>query len=109
MNTTTSTPLAIAGRILAGIAVTIPAAVHAYFWLIVAGFQCDESCGGTSWHGTPGAWQWGAMGWLGFASFLFAVGFAIALATRRSALATGAVLAAATATAIAPWIISATG
>jgi hypothetical protein len=109
MDTTARNPLATAGRILAGIAVTIAAGIHAFFWLIVAGFECDESCGGTSWHGTPGAWQWSALGWLGFASLGLALAFAIALAVRSSPrwLTIGLAAAAAT-TAIAPWVSNAT-
>jgi hypothetical protein len=109
MDTTTNTPLATAGRILAGIALTIPAAVHACVWVLVAGLQCDESCDRGSWQGTPGAWQWSAMGWLGFASLLLAAAFAIALATRRGRRLTLGLLASAIATAIAPWIINAAG
>src|SRR6266536_5912514 len=105
MDTTARNPLATAGRILAGIAVTIAAGVHAFIWLIVAGFECDESCGGTSWHGTPGAWQWAALGLLGFASFVLAIAFAVALATRRRAYVSGGLFAAALTTAIAPWIL----
>jgi hypothetical protein len=109
-HTTKRTPLAIAGRILLGLAVTAAAGIHAFFWLLVAGFQCDESCEGTSWHSTPGAWQWSAMGALGFASFVLAVAFAIALSVRRSPHWLTIGLAAATvATAIAPWVIGATG
>jgi hypothetical protein len=108
METTHSTALATAGRVLFGVAVTAGAAVHGFFWLIVGGFSCDESCDGGSWHGTPDAWQWQAMTVLGFASFMLAVGFAIALALRGPRWVTIGFAAAAAATAIAPWIISAT-
>ena len=78
METTHSTALATAGRALSGLVVTAAAAVHGFFWLIVGGFSCDESCDGGSWHGTPDAWQWQAMTALGFASFMLTLGFAIA-------------------------------
>jgi hypothetical protein len=108
MDTTHSSPLAAAGRILVGLAVTAAAAFHSLLWLVVAGFQCDESCEGGSWQGTPGAWQWSAMGALGFASFLLTLAFAIAFAVRGSSrrLTVGLASAAAV-TAIAPWVINA--
>jgi hypothetical protein len=110
MDATTSRRLATAGRILAGLAISAVAAAHAGLWLLIAGFQCDESCEGDSWHSTPGAWQWTAMGALGFASFLLALAFAIALAVRSSPRwLTIGLAAAAAATAIAPWVINATG
>ena len=109
MAITRSPALATAGRILVGLIATVGAAYHALLWLFVAGFQCDESCDGGSWQGTPGAWQWTAMGLLGFASFVLTLALAIAFAVRSSprwlmiGLATAAV-----ATAIAPWVINAT-
>jgi hypothetical protein len=108
METTHNTALATAGRVLVGLAVTAGAAFHALLWLFVAGFQCDESCDGGSWQTTPGAWQWTAMGVLGFASFVLAAGFAIALALRGPRWVTIGFAAAAAATAMAPWIINAT-
>jgi hypothetical protein len=109
MEATTSRRLAAAGRILFGMATTAVAGIHAGFWLLVAGFQCDESCEGDSWHSTPGAWQWTAMGLLGFASFVLALAFAISLAVRSSPRwLTIGLAAAASATAIAPWVINAT-
>jgi hypothetical protein len=112
MEATTRTRLATAGRILLGVATTAVAAAHAGLWLLVAGFQCDESCEETSasWHSTPGAWQWTAMGALGFASFVLALAFAISLAVRSSPRwLTIGLAAAAAATAIAPWVINASG
>jgi hypothetical protein len=109
METTHSTALATAGRVLLGLAITAAAGFHALLWLFIAGFQCDESCDGGSWHSTPGAWQWSAMGVLGFVSFLLAVAFAIALVVRSSPRPLRIGLAvAAVVTAIAPWVISAT-
>ena len=109
MATTQSTALATAVRILIGLAVTVAAGFHALLWLLIAAFQCDESCEGTSWQDTPGAWQWSAMGLLGLASFGLALAFAIALAVRSSPrwLTIGLPAAAAT-TALAPWVINAT-
>jgi hypothetical protein len=110
METTHSGALATAGRILAGLAITAGAAYHALLWLFVAAFQCDESCDGGSWQTTPGAWQWTAMGVLGFASFVLALAFAVAFAVRRSPRwLTIGLAAAAAATAIAPWVINAGG
>jgi hypothetical protein len=109
METTHSTALATAGRVLVGLAVTAGAAFHALLWLFVAGFQCDESCDGGSWQTTPGAWQWTAMGVLGFTSFVLTLVFAVAFAVRRSPRWLPIALAAsAAATAIAPWVINAT-
>ena len=109
MGTTHSPVLATAGRIFAGLAVTAGAAYHALFWLFVAALPCDESCDGGSWQGTPGAWQWTAMGVLGFASFVLALAFAIAFAVRSSPRwLTIGLAAAAAAAAIAPWVINAT-
>jgi uncharacterized membrane protein YphA (DoxX/SURF4 family) len=111
MDTTSRSALATAGRVLAAVAASIAAAIHMLVWWIVAGLSCDDGCDelSSSWHDNPDAWQWSAMGWLAVASFLFALVFAIALATRRSALFTGAMAAAAAATAIAPWIVNTTG
>ena len=104
MDTTLPSPWATAGRVLVGVAVSAAASFHALFWLLVGSMQCDESCDGGSWHATAGAWQWSAMTALGFASWLLAVAFAIALGTRRDRggkwLLVGAI-----ATAIAPWIL----
>jgi hypothetical protein len=58
---------------------------------------------------TIGQQQWAALGLLGFASFVLALAFAVALATRRRAYTSGALFAAALATGIAPWILDATG
>jgi hypothetical protein len=109
MDTAHTSPLATAGRILVGLALTVAAGAHAGFWLLVTALQCDESCEGTSWHDTPGAWQWSAMGALAFTSFVLALAFAIALPLRkRPRWLALALAAAAAATALAPWIISAT-
>jgi hypothetical protein len=109
METTHSPALATVGRVLVGLAVTAGAAYHALLWLFVAALQCDESCDGGSWQVTPGAWQWTAMGVLGFASFVLTLAFAVAFAVRSSPRwLTVGLAAAAAATAIAPWIINAT-
>jgi hypothetical protein len=109
MAITRSPALATAGRIFVGLIATAGAAFHALLWLFVAGFQCDESCDGGSWQTTPGAWQWTAMGALGFASFVLTLALAIAFAVRSSPRwLTLGLAAAAAVTAIAPWVINAT-
>jgi hypothetical protein len=109
MQATTRARLQIAGRIIVGLAITAGAAIHALLWLIIAGFSCDESCDGGSWQGTPDAWQWTAMGALGFASFVLALAFAIAFAVRKSPRwLTIGLAAAAAVTASGPWVINAT-
>jgi len=99
--------LRIAGRILGGLAVVALGAVQGLFWLLVAGFTCDESCSDapTTWHEDADAWQWSALGWLGAGCFALCVAFAISLATRRPRLS-AALLAAAALVGIAPWILS---
>jgi hypothetical protein len=86
METTHSTALATAGRVLVGVAVTAGAAFHALLWLFVAGFQCDESCDGVL-------------------TLAFAVAFAVRSSPRWLTIA---LAASAAATAIAPWVINAT-
>jgi hypothetical protein len=110
MAMTHGTALATAGRILVGLTATVGAAFHALLWLFVAGFQCDESCDGGSWHGTAGAWQWTALGVLGLVSFLLVVACSIAFAFRNSprALSIGLGVAAVV-TGLAPWILSTVG
>jgi hypothetical protein len=109
MDTTHSTLWATAGRVLAGLAAIAVSGIHAFFWLFISAWQCDESCDGGSWHATAGAWQWSALAWLGGGSFLFALAFAITLMADagsqrvRVGLATAAVVAA-----IAPWVLIAT-
>jgi hypothetical protein len=106
MDTTHTNPWATAGRVLAALAAIAVSGIHAFFWVFVSAWQCDESCDGGSWHATAGAWQWSALGWLGGASFLFALAFAIALMADagsrrlRNGLAAAALLAA-----VAPWIL----
>jgi hypothetical protein len=106
MDTTHRTPWVTAGRVLTGLCVIAVSGIHAFFWVFISGWQCDESCDGGSWHATAGAWQWSALGWLGAASFLFALAFAIALVAQagsqrvRIGLATATICAA-----IAPWIL----
>jgi hypothetical protein len=107
METTHPSGWATAGRVLLGLAVTAAAGLHTLLWLFIAAFQCDESCDGGSWHGTPGAWQWSALGLLGIASLVLAVAFAVAFAARRSTRLWGTLLAAAVAAAIAPWLLMA--
>jgi hypothetical protein len=107
MTTSHSSALATAGRVLVSLAVTAAGGLHALLWLFIAGFQCDESCDGGSWHGTPGAWQWTALGVLGFASFLLALAFAIAFAVRGPRKLTIGLALASAATALAPWVLAA--
>jgi hypothetical protein len=115
MDITASRRLSTAVRVLAGVGVTLAAAVHGLFWLFVSAWQCDESCGypdargrypaDATWHQIPGAWEWSALGAMGAIGFVLAVGFAIAFVARRRTLARA--LAVATAVvAIAPWIVA---
>jgi hypothetical protein len=96
-----------APRLVAGVVLSILAALNCLFWVTVWGFHCFDGCADTgTWHGDVGAWQWTAMGWLGVASFACSVASAIALARRWFA---PAVLCATVLTGVAPWIIDATG
>jgi hypothetical protein len=115
MDITASHRLSTAGRVLAGVAVTLAAAAHGLLWLFVAAWQCDESCAypdahghypaDATWHQIPGAWEWTALGALGALGFVLAVGFAIAFVARRRTPASA--LAVATAVvAIAPWMVA---
>ena len=102
-------------RVLAGVAVTLAAAVHGLFWLFVSAWQCDESCAypdargrypaDATWHQIPGAWEWTALGAIGALGFVLAVGLAIALVARRRTLAP-ALAVAAIVVAIAPWMVA---
>jgi hypothetical protein len=81
-------PLNIAGRVLGGLVATGLGLVQGMFWLLVAGFRCDESCDDApiSWHGNADAWQWSALGWLGagcFALLRRVRGLALHAATAR--------------------------
>jgi hypothetical protein len=101
--------------VLAGVGVTLAAAVHGLFWLFVSAWQCDESCAypdargrypaDATWHQIPGAWEWTALGAMGALGFVLAVGFAIALVARRRTLAP-ALAVAAIVVAIAPWMVA---
>jgi hypothetical protein len=103
-------PLDIAGRVVGGLVVTGLGLVQGLFWLLVAGFRCDESCDDapTSWHGNADAWQWSALGWLGVGCFALCVAFAVSLSARRPHVS-AALLAASALTGIAPWILQAIG
>jgi hypothetical protein len=102
-------------RVLAGVGVTLAAAVHGLFWLFVSAWQCDESCAypdargrypaDATWHQIPGAWEWTALRAMGALGFVLAVGFAIALVARRRTLAP-ALAVAAIVVAIAPWMVA---
>jgi hypothetical protein len=107
---TRRSPLNIAGRVVGGLVVTGLGLVQGLFWLLVAGFSCDESCDDTptSWHGNADAWQWSALGLLDAGCFALCVAFAVSLCARRPRVSR-ALLAVAALTAIAPWILQATG
>jgi hypothetical protein len=99
--------LRIAGRILGGLVVAALGAVQGLFWLLIAGFTCDESCSDApaTWHEDADAWQWAALGWLGAACFALCVAFAVAFAVRRPGAAK-ALLGAAIAVGAVPWLLS---
>ena len=112
-----STPaLRMAGRVAASVAIAALGLVTAAIWVFVGGFSCDESCTlltgegrrpGIPWQDAADAWQWTAIGWLGFATLVSALGCAIALhvpAARRrrvpAALGSLAVVCG-----VVPWIM----
>jgi hypothetical protein len=99
--------LEIAGRAVGGLVVVGLGAMQALLWLLVAGFACDESCDdrSSSWHDNPDAWQWSAIGWLGIATFVCSIAFAISLGTRHTR-ASVALFAATLVLGIAPAILS---
>ena len=102
-------------RVLTGVGVALAATVHAFLWLFVSAWQCDESCAypdahghypaDATWHQIPGAWEWTALGAMGVLGFVLAAGFAIAFAARRRTLAAALAVAAAV-VAIAPWMVA---
>jgi hypothetical protein len=102
--------LNIAGRVLGGLVVIGYGLLDGYLSLLAAGLQCDESCldDSTTWHHTADAWQWSALGWLGAACFACCVAFAVSLAGRCPRVS-AVLFAAAAVTAIAPWVLWATG
>jgi hypothetical protein len=88
-----------AARIAASLGVFVLGLATATVWVFVSGFSCDESCTlltgegtrpGIPWQDAADAWQWTAIGWLGFATLVFALACAIARhvpAARRRRLA----------------------
>jgi hypothetical protein len=115
MDIAASRRLSTAVRVLAGVGVTLAAAVHGLLWLFVSVWQCDESCAypdargrypaDATWHQIPGAWEWTALGAMGALGFVLAVGFAIALVARRRTLAPALAMATVV-VAIAPWMVA---
>jgi hypothetical protein len=115
MDIASSRHFSTAVRVLAGVGVTLAAAVHGLFWLFVSVWQCDESCGypdargrypaDATWHQIPGAWEWTALGAMGALGFVLALGFAIALVARRRTLAPALAMATVV-VAIAPWMVA---
>jgi hypothetical protein len=115
MDTTENHRLATVGRVVTGVAVSLAAGLHGFFWLFVSAWQCDESCdypdanghypADATWHQIPGAWEWSALGAMGVIGFLLAVGFAIAFVARRRTPAS-ALAGAAAVVAIAPWMVA---
>jgi hypothetical protein len=107
--------VSLALRLATGVAASLAAALHGFFWWFVSAWQCDESCdypdaaghypADSTWHQIPGAWEWSALGLMGAAGFALAVAFAVALARRKgtAALVLGA---AATGAALLPWVFS---
>jgi hypothetical protein len=114
---TATLALRIAGRLAAGVALLVPAGLYALLCLFASGMQCDDSCEafspaeaarhGVPWHETAGAWQWSAIGWLGFATFACAVACAGVLAAGRARLA-AAFFALTVVVGLVPWIIAQT-
>jgi hypothetical protein len=110
---TSTTALRIVGRLGTALAVLVPAALNTLVCLLASGTQCDDSCEafspadaahrGVPWRETAGAWQWSAIGWLGFASFVCALACAAAIIAgrRRASLVC---LALACLTGLTPWI-----
>jgi hypothetical protein len=115
MDTTANHRLGTIGRVVTGVAVSLAAGLHGFFWLFVSAWQCDESCdypdahghypADATWHQIPGAWEWSALGAMGVIGFLLAVGFAIAFVARRRTTASALAVAAAV-VAIAPWMVA---
>src|SRR5690242_19020558 len=109
----TSTPaLRVAGRLAANVLVLAPATLNALICLFASGMACDDSCTlyagegtwpGVPWRDTADAWQWHAIGWLGFASFVFALLFAVSLHLRWRRLPI-ACFALACVTGLIPWL-----
>jgi hypothetical protein len=75
-----------AARIAASLGVFVLGLATATVWVFVSGFSCDESCTlltgegtrpGIPWQDAADSWQWTAIGWLGLATLLFALGCAI--------------------------------
>jgi hypothetical protein len=55
-------------------------AVFAVWYLLIAGFRCDEGCVSptNTWYYDRDAWQWDAIAWSGGAAVVFATAFAFA-------------------------------
>jgi hypothetical protein len=113
---TSTTALRIVGRLATALAVLVPAAFNTLIQLFASGMQCDDSCEafspadaagrGVPWRDTAGAWQWSAIGWLGFASFVCALACAVGILAGRRRVSL-ALFSLACLTGLIPWVIAA--
>jgi hypothetical protein len=79
MDTTANHRLGTIGRVVTGVAVSLAAGLHGFFWLFVSAWQCDDYPDAhghypadATWHQIPGAWEWSALGAMGVIGFLLA-------------------------------------